>query len=179
VAVGAAAILAEVASAAAVMDIDVTTTGVGQFYQARFGLPPAVKGGFLNRLSGRVERKRNDAISGELELLSDRLQRISDNFDRPIHYPCIGGPTTLMGCDAHCTGRDATTCAGIRAIFLCPGFWKLSPNGQGTLLIHETAHMLWANVVHSANFRHASCYANFVADIFHAPTTTPACPIPR
>ena len=175
----AAAILAQVGSAATAMGIDVTTRGIGPSYVARFGRPPAAKGGFLNRLSGRVVPRRNDAISGELELLGSRLQRISDNFDRPINYPCIGGQTTFMGCEAHCTGRDAAACAGIRAIFLCPGFWGLSENGQATLLIHEAAHMIWANVVHVANFRHASCYANFVADVFSAPTTTPDCPAPR
>jgi len=192
---GAAAILAEAASAyahiaasayahiAATMDIDVTLSeGIGPFYKARFGLPPPARGGFMNRLTGRVERSRNEAISGELELLSARLQLIADIFDQEIHYRCIGGPTTFMGCSCDCMHAgmhsDACACAEVSAIFLCPGFWNLGKNAMATLLIHEAAHMLWRNVGHAGSYRDASCYANFVADIFGAPLTGPACPAP-
>jgi hypothetical protein len=174
---GAAAVLAEVGSAAATIDIDVTTTGVGQSYQARFGLPPAVRGGFMNRLTGNVVKTRNQAISQELELLSNRLQLIADGFDQEIHYKCIDRETAFMGCTCDCVDADACACGGIGAIFLCPGFWGLGDN-MSTLLIHEAAHMIWLNVHHSGNYRDASCYANFVADILGAPLTGPDCPTP-
>jgi hypothetical protein len=133
----------------------------------------------MNRLTGNVSTTQNEAVGSELDLLGGRFQRIADNFDNTIAYGCIDGPATFRGCNGHCSGRDATTCAGIPAIMVCPGFWTFSENGQATLLIHEAAHMIWAGVVHTANYGHASCYANFVADIFHAPTTTPDCPVPK
>jgi hypothetical protein len=135
-------------------------------YQARFGLPPAVRGGFMNRLSGKVEAKQEDAIAGELDLLGDRLKLISDKFDADIDYTCTSN------CPA---GKDAFASFGTSAIGLCPGFWKGSGPQRATLLIHEAAHMIWANVGHGANYTHASCYANFVADLLNAPPTTPEC----
>lgn len=174
----ATAILVTAQVAASIIGVTGPPSAVRLAYEARFGLPPRVRGGFRARLTGTVFPNREDAVNDEMDGLSDRLQAIADKLDQSIHYKCITGPTTFMDCEGHCRGRSATACAGIRAILLCPSFWGLSENGQATLLIHETAHMRWANVLHAANFRHASCYANFVADIFNLPLTTPACPAP-
>ena len=133
----------------------------------------------MNRFTGNVSTTRNEAISGELDLLATRFQLIANNFDNNIAYGCIGGSATFHGCGGDCSGRDATACAGIPAILVCPRFWALTDDNKATLLIHEAAHMIWSSVVHTANYGHASCYANFVADIFNLPTTTPACPVPK
>ncbi|MGA7180810.1 MAG: DUF4157 domain-containing protein [Thiobacillaceae bacterium] len=175
----AAAILLAAASAAASLGVKSPSSGVEQSYHNRFGDPPKFAGGFLNRLSGKTRPTREEALADEMDSASDRFQRLADNFDKPIRYRCIDKPDTFAGCDAHCKGRDATTCAGLRAVFLCPRFWTLGDTEKATLLIHESAHMLWANVAHVANFRHAECYASFVADMFHSLPGTPACPQPK
>lgn len=174
----ASAILVAAQAAASIIGVTGPPSAVRLAYEARFGLPPRARGGFRARLTGTVFPNREDVVNDEMDGLSDRLQAIADQFDRSIHYQCITGTTTFMDCEGHCRGRSATACAGIRAILLCPSFWGLSEDNQATLLIHETAHMRWASVLHAANFRHASCYANFVADIFNLPLTTPACPAP-
>ncbi|MGA6828053.1 eCIS core domain-containing protein [Nitrospira sp. NS4] len=180
----AAAILAAVGSAAATMDIDVTTHPVGQSFAARFGLPPAVRGGFQNRFTGRVHPTLNEALSKELERLSDRLQSIADLYAGPVRYRCITGATTFADCDTHCRGRAASACEGVRVIFLCPTFWGITgPERQALLLIHEGAHVRFGNPSHSVsgrlhNFRHPECLASFVADLFGHGTNTPACPAP-
>lgn len=180
----AAAILAAAGSAAATMDIDVTTHPVGQAFAARFGLPPAVRGGFQNRFTGRVRSTLNEVLSEELERLSDRLQSITDLYSGPVRYRCITGATTFADCDTHCRGRSASACEGVRVIFLCPTFWGITgPERQALLLIHEGAHVRFGNPSHSVggrlhNFRHPECLASFVADLFGHGTNTPACPAP-
>jgi len=180
----AAAILAAAESTAATMDIDVTTHPVGQAFAARFGLPPAVRGGFQNRFTGRVRPTLNEALSEELERLSDRLQSIADLYTGPVRYRCITGATTFADCDTHCRGRAASACEGVRVIFLCPIFWGITgPERQALLLIHEGAHVRFGNPSHSVrgrlhNFRHPECLPSFVADLFGHGTNTPACPTP-
>ncbi len=144
-------------------------------FQSRFGLAPAAGSGFRNRVTGARFNSQEEAVASELDTLSARLMRMADQMDGNIHYFCIGGTAVHMGCEGHCTGRAATACDGIRAVMLCPAFWDMSIQAQTTLLIHELGHMIWASVGHNRNFTHTSCYANYVADVFHAPTTTPAC----
>jgi hypothetical protein len=176
-----AAILAQLESSSFTLGVHNPNSNPFVAFQARFGLPPAQGKGFLNRMTGTVKATRDDATSEELSLVADRLQAIANNFDSTIEYRCITGPTTYKGCDGHCTGRDATTCAGQRLHMICPRFWQLVAGSPEVLLIHESAHMLWANVVHGApgaggRFRHAECYASFVADLFNLPPGRPACP---
>jgi hypothetical protein len=180
----AAAILAAVGSASAAMNIDVTSRPVGQAFAARFGLPPAVRGGFRNRFSGRTRPTLNEALSEELERVSGQLQSIADLYSGPVRYRCITGATTFADCDTHCRGRAASACEGVRVIFLCPTFWGIAgPERQALLLIHEGAHVRFGNPSHSVsgrlhNFRHPECLASFVADLFGHGTNTPACPVP-
>jgi len=144
-------------------------------FQNRFGLAPASGTKFRNRVTGGLFNNQEEAVASELDTLAHRLEQISDRLDGNMHYFCINGSVTRMGCTTDCVNADASTCAGIRAIFLCPGFWALSTQGQGTLLIHELAHQVFSTVSHTRNFRHASCYANFAADVHSAPTTNPEC----
>jgi len=179
-----AANLAVIGSASAAMDIDVTNHSVGQAFAARFGLPPAARGGFRNRFTGHVHPTLNKALSGELERLSGRLQSIADLYSGSTRYRCITGATTFAGCDTHCRNRAASACHGVRVIFLCPNFWGITgPERQALLLIHEGAHVRFGNPSHSVsgrlhNFRHPECLASFVADLFEHGTNLPACPAP-
>jgi len=179
-----AAILAAVGSASATMDIDVTNHSVGQAFAARFGLPPVVRGGFQNRFTGHTRPTLNEAVSEELDRLSDRLQSIADLYSGSMSYRCITGATTFAGWDTHCRNRAASACHGVRVIFLCPNFWGITgPERQALLLIHEGAHVRFGNPSHSVsgrlhNFRHPECLASFVADLFGHGTNLPACPAP-
>ena len=176
----AAAILFELAAAGVVMGI--TTGTVNQVYQNRFGLPPKKGAGFLNRITGHVNKTQNDAMQGELEGIADRFDRIDKNFGKVLTYRCIHGPVSLDGCDTHCKGRDASACKGVPTFFLCPSFWKLPDSAKSTLLIHESFHMLFfdghGGTGVGRNLRHAECMASAVSDIFNLSAGTPTCPSP-
>lgn len=173
----ATAVVTQLESARKILGLTGPKSDVRLAYEEFFGLPPAAKGGFMNRLTGTVVTDQEDAVAGELDLFSNRLQLIADNFDNEIHYGCLGAAGAFRGCTADCT-FDAYACHGNPAIILCSTFWPLSERGKTTLLIHEASHMLWNNVNHNGGYRDASCYANYVARIFNAPLTGPACPHP-
>ena len=151
-----------------------------QAYQARFGMPPARRGGFRNRITGNDYPTREEALDAEMTSLSARYERIADYLSNwSIAYRCMERAVTYADCSTHCrSGRIASACAGVNAIFLCPGFWGRDPGVRIIALIHETAHILWSSVDHAANFRHAECYASFAGDLFGGTGAGPACPAP-
>jgi hypothetical protein len=151
-----------------------------QAYQARFGMPPARRGGFRDRITGNDYPMREEALDAEMTSLSARYERIADYLsNRSIAYRCMERPVTYADCSTHCrSGRIASACAGVNAIFLCPGFWGRDPGVRIIAIIHEAAHILWSSVDHAANFRHAECYASFVGDLFGGTGAGPACPAP-
>ena len=182
----ACAILLTIGSSLTAIGLRNLASAVDQPFQNRFGSPPARPGGFLNRLTGIVRPTFNEALSEEMELMARRYQLIADTLTGFFHFRCIGGPTTFAGCSTDCVAADASVCTGVTVFFLCPGFWTpgaVEPLDSATLLIHETSHYIWGRVEHGAggpggNFRHAECYASFVADIFGGTPGTPACPAP-
>ncbi len=167
-----------------VMMARIGTRGPGgqttQAYLARFGMPPARRGGFRNRITGRDYPTREEALDAEMTSLSLRYERIADFlWNHSIAYRCMDRPVTYATCSTHCrSGRIASACSGVDAIFLCSGFWARDPGVRIIALIHETAHILWSSVGHAANFRHAECYASFVGDLFGGSGAGPACPAP-
>lgn len=156
---------------------------VEQAFDDRFGEPPAVGGGFLNRLTGAVRPTLEVALSEEMDLMARRYELISNQFGSGfIHYLCMSTTRSFGGCNITDCSNDAWACPGVNAIFLCPGFWGGDLRTSSTLLIHETTHMIWENVFHGArgtggNFRHAECYASFVSDIFGLTPGGPPCPV--
>ncbi|MDP1769201.1 MAG: DUF4157 domain-containing protein [Nitrospirota bacterium] len=150
-----------------------------QAYLARFGQSPARRGGFQNRLTGRVHNTQEEALDAEMSSLSARYERIANYMaNHAIAYRCIGGTVRYGGCRTSCAVGEASACPGVNAIFLCAAFWGRDPGERTIMLIHEVAHILWANVDHVANFRHAECYASFVGDLFGGTGAGPACPTP-
>ena len=180
------AILLSVASALTGAGFRNPASVVDRAYRNTFGLPSARPGGFMNRLTGTVRTTQDEALCEEMELLSRRFQLLGRFFNQFVPYRC-GIPETFGGCTqtaADCATDDAGACAGVGAIFLCPGFWTYNRNQQAGILIHEAAHINWTRIVHGArgsggNFRHAECYAEFVAQIFSIalpPTGRPCAP---
>jgi len=150
-----------------------------QAYLARFGLPPARRRGFQNRLTRHIHDTQLEALDAEMTSLSARYERIADYLaNHPIAYRCIDGTVTYRSCRTGCPVGEASACPGVDAIFLCAAFWGHSPGDRMIMLIHEVAHILWANVDHVANFRHAECFASFVGDLFGGTGAGPACPVP-
>lgn len=157
---------------------------VEQAFNNRFGEPPEVRGGFMNRLTGAVRPTLEVALSEEMDLVASRFDLIANQFGRGfIHYLCMSTTRSFAGRAITDCSRDAWAFPGVNAIFLCPGFWSGigDPRTRATLLIHETSHMIWESVFHGAggsggNFHHAECYASFVADINGVAAGTPACP---
>ena len=156
---------------------------VDQAFEDRFGMPPASGGGFMNWLTGTVRPTLEVALSEEMDLMARRYELIASQFSRGfIHYRCMSTTSSFGGCNIPDCSNDAWACPGVNAIFLCPGFWGGDPRTSSTLLIHETSHMIWGSVGHGArgsggNFRHAECYASFVADLFGITPGGPPCPI--
>jgi len=167
-----------------VMMAHIGTRGPGgrttQAYMARFGLPPVRRGRYRNRITGQDYATREEALDAEMMSLSRRYERIAEFLsNRSITYRCMERPVTYADCSTHCRGgRIASACAGVDAIFLCPGFWGRDPGVRIIALIHEAAHILWSSVDHAANFRHAECYASLVGDLFGGTGAGPACPAP-
>ena len=157
---------------------------VDQAFDDRFGEPPAVGRGFMNRLTGAVRPTLEIALAEEMELMARRYDLIANQLGSGfIHYRCMSTTASFGGCSIPDCSKDAWACAGVGAIFLCPGFWGGDTRTSSTLLIHETSHMIWENVIHGArgsggNFRHAECYASLVADIFGIEAGLPTCPVP-
>lgn len=157
---------------------------VEQAFNNRFGEPPEVRGGFMNRLTGAVRPTLEAALSEEMDLVALRFDLIAAQLGRGfVHYLCMSTTRSFAGRTITDCSRDAWAFPGVNAIFLCPGFWSGigDPRTRATLLIHETSHMIWESVFHGAsgsggNFHHAECYASFVADLEGVAAGTPACP---
>jgi hypothetical protein len=155
---------------------------VDQAFNDRFGEPPQVAGGFMNRITGVIRPTLEIALSEEMFLIAKRLEMIANQLDKGfVDFICLSTTRTFAGRTADCA-FDAQAFPNFNGIFICPGFWA-GNMGSATLLIHEVAHMIWERVFHGAagsggNFRHAECYASFVGDIFNQLHGQPACPQP-
>ena len=123
----------------------------------------------------------------ELSILERRFALITRFLSGFLNYRCIGGAARFAGCaPPHCNNVFAWACGGVSVIFLCPLFWNqagMTRQQQAAILIHETAHAYWPRIGHGAagagtNWRHAECYASFVADILGFATPVAACPAP-
>lgn len=155
---------------------------VDQAFNDRFGEPAAVGSKFMNRLTGALRPTMEIALSEEMDLTAKRYDLIAGQLGKGfINYLCMSTTRSFGGCTITDCSSDAWACPNVNAIFLCPGFWGGDPSTHATLLIHETAHMIWERVFHGApgsggNFRHAECYASLVSDIFGLPHGAPPCP---
>jgi hypothetical protein len=153
-----------------------------QAFDNRFGEPPEVSGGFLNRLTGAVRPSLDVALSEEMRLIALRYDMIARQFSRGfVHYLCMSTTRTFGSCNITDCSRNAWACPNVNAIFLCPAFWGGDPRTSAALLIHEAAHMIWESVIHGApgsggNFRHAECYARAVADRLNLGLAEDECP---
>jgi hypothetical protein len=179
----AASLLLTLESAMMAAGMRAAGSNIENAFNDRFGLPVAAGGGFMNRLTGQVRPTMEAAWSEEMQLMATRYELISGMLERgAVHYLCMSTARSFGGCNITDCSSDAWACPGVNAIFLCPGFWTGGAAGtSATLLIHETAHMMWANVGHGArgsggNFRHAECYASFIADLFGIQPGGPPCP---
>jgi Domain of unknown function (DUF4157) len=146
-------------------------------YQNSWGLPTRVSGTtkFKDRLGGGTFSSQAEALYNEIDGLQTRFTRLSNRVLGAFNYRCIGGPTTIGSCTAHCTGRAATSCFNTNLIMLCPRFWTFSLNDQAFLLIHEASHRVFG-IDHARNFRHADCYAAYTAAAAgQASGTSPVC----
>lgn len=167
-------------------------------FEKRFGVPPAVKGGFLNRLSGTTVASRDAAIHGELGIMSRRYAIVAGMFNQPVQYRCIGGSTipgseSFGGClPPTCDNAFAWSCRGVGAIFLCPTTWNDAHGAQakGAVLVHEAFHINFglsspgqqgevgdATVKGSGrNFVVADCCSGFAADLSGIVNPADSCP---
>lgn len=158
-------------------------------YQDHFGLPPATRGGFLNRLTGTVRSEQHIAIREELRILSRRFAIVNAIFSSTMRYVCEGAAAE------DCKEGDAASARDERAVYLCPGFWDdNTPEQQASILVHEGFHIFLGspgtknrvgeiNDLEGAlrgpgmNFNIAGCYENIMPDVFGFPSAA-ECPAP-
>jgi hypothetical protein len=163
-------------------------------YRARFGSPPAVGKGFMNRLTGSVRATEDIAVNEELRILSRRFRIIARFFSQPIPYRCIGGASNFGGCaPPNCDNAFAWSCRGVGAIFLCPDYWNGTDNSEderAAVLVHESFHVNFgesgvrqigevgdATLQGSGrNFVVADCYSGFAADLVGITNPADSCP---
>ncbi|MCS6883525.1 MAG: DUF4157 domain-containing protein [Oscillochloridaceae bacterium] len=162
-------------------------------YRARFGSPPAVRTGFLNRLTGQVRQSEDVAVSEELNILSRRFRLVARFFSQSIAYRCIGGASSFGGCSPPtCENMFAWSCRGIGAIFLCPSYWDHTANTdeRAAVLVHEAFHVNFgvSNPRQvgevgdetlrgpGRNFVVADCYSGFAADLVGIKNPADSCP---
>lgn len=114
-------------------------------FEARFGLPPEVRGGFLNRLTGRVRPDHDTALGEELRILARRYSLVAGLLAQPIQYVCAGDPASIArarvpNCEAFAWSRR-----GSGSMVLCPGFWDeiADDDSRSAVVLHESVHILW------------------------------------
>lgn len=185
-------------NAATLTGADPPTADTLKIFEKRFGLPPAVKNGFLNRLSGATVASKDAAIKGELGIMSKRYALVARMFNQPVQYRCISGATiaaseSFGGClPPTCDGAFAWSCRGVGAIFLCPTTWNdaKSADEKGAVLVHEAFHMNFGlsnpgkqGEVGDAtvkgpgrNFVVADCCSGFAADLSGVVNPADSCP---
>jgi hypothetical protein len=169
--------------------------GTLEAYENRFGLPPAVGRGFLNRLTGRVAASQEAAIAAELAILTQRYRIVARTFSQRVVYRCGAG--SFGGCTVSvefCNENLAGACRGVGAIFFCPDLWTTFPDtdSRAAVLVHEAFHVNFGTSnprqtgdigdqeLRGAgrNFVIANCYEGFAADLAGIAFPEGACPAP-
>jgi hypothetical protein len=162
-------------------------------YENRFGTPPAVGAGFLNRLTGLVRPTEEAAVSEELNILSRRFRLVARFLGQPVAYRCIGGASSFGGCaPPTCAGAFAWSCRGTGAIFLCPSYWDdtADTDERAAVLVHEAFHVNFGvssprqtgevgdETLRGSgrNFVVADCYSGFAADLVGINNPADSCP---
>lgn len=167
--------------------MDPSTTTSYTAYLARFDRPEEIDGRFRNRFSRTMFATENEAMTSELNSLSDRFSSLETYLASGIRY--ISNSTTRVRvgscrdrCSAH-AGWGAWTCSerGARAIALCPLFWAEGTSQQAGMIVHELAHMRFGITNHDAGTqrqraRNPECYASYVADLFGYSSFSGQCP---
>ena len=156
-------------------------------YQRRFGMPEQLASGrFRNRFNGRTFADQEDAVNGELEILSDRFSRLADTFGRNIRYRCVGtGQFRVGSCTATTCGATqfAAVCDPSMTVAICPHFWNLTSDQQAAGLIHELAHVRFgfgdpagSSMTTRRRGSNPVCYSGLVAEIDGGNPPDPDCP---
>jgi len=160
-----------------------------QSFIDHFGLPPAERTRFLNRLTGALRPSQEIALSEELRIVSRRFALVARILGDRIHYSCGAGRINLGGgCADDCSSNDfdAFTCAGVSGIGLCPSFWTAyaDDDARAAIIVHEMLHMTFEGIGDETlrgagrNFRVAGCYEFIVDDVFGTDSAAPCPAVP-
>lgn len=160
-----------------------------QSFIDHFGLPPAERTRFLNRLTGALRHSQDIALSEELRIVSRRFALVARILEDRIHYSCGAGRINLGGgCADDCSSNDfdAFACAGISGIGLCPSFWTAyaDDDARAAIIAHEMLHMIFEEIGDETlrgagrNFRVAGCYEFIVDDVFGTDSAAPCPAVP-
>ena len=146
-------------------------------YRDWFGTPQQTTSAWRSRFRSATFATEEEAMAYEMQVLSNRFERIHRWLARDIRYRCPGTSkfTIPGGCrNVTCGTSGAATCpTGSRTIAICPKFWSKKQNRdlQAGYLIHEAIHPLFDFRDHStANLRgrgrNPGCYQGFIYSIF-------------
>lgn len=177
---------AELATNAAVLcEADPLDQDTIDKFTARYGSPPAVGAGFMNRLTGGVVATAEAALTAEIRIMARRFRIVARFFSQNVIYRCIGGSTVFAGCSvASCDGVLAAACHGIGVIFICPSTWPHNNDERGAILVHEAFHANFNDINDAVvrgsgrNFVVADCNSGFAADLNGITNPDDLCPAP-
>ena len=163
-----------------------------QAYEDHFGLPSAVRGGFLNRLTGTVRATQEATINEELAILSRRFAMVARLFSQPIQYLCAGDPASVARARVPNCQAFAWSFRGTGQVVLCPPFWDAAADDdeRAAVLLHEAFHIIWGRntpsevgEIRDSNSRgpggafvNAHCYDEFAAQLMGTTTPRVRCP---
>ncbi|MGB3610175.1 MAG: M35 family metallo-endopeptidase [Cellvibrio sp.] len=167
--------------------VDPSTTTSYNAYLARFDRPEEINGRFRNRFSRAMFSTENEAMTSELNSLSDRFSSLETYLAGGIRYISNSDTRVRVGtCRDRCSAHPqwgAWTCSerNARAIALCPLFWRAGASQQAGIIVHELAHMRFGIANHDAGTqrqraRNPECYASYVADLFGYRPFSAQCP---
>lgn len=143
-------------------------------YRDWFGTPEQTRSGrWRSRFRRATFATEKEATRHEMNVLSDRFERLSQWLSGNIRYLCPGTSVyTIPGCaPSRCT-HDAESCPGSRRFGICPGFWGIpNDDGKASLLIHEAVHARFRFGGHPTSSlrgrgRNPNCYQGFVNQLY-------------
>lgn len=153
-------------------------------YKERFGKAPKSGKGWQSRFARKTFKTENEAISHEMNRLSDDYRKIAKWFDGNIRYRCPGKTSvTIPGCAADkCGTAIAMSCPGSRTMGICAAFWgQASDDARAATLVHEAVHARLRYRGHRTatldqRIRNPECYEAIVSDIYGLGLTSFNCP---
>jgi Domain of unknown function (DUF4157) len=153
-------------------------------YKERFGTAPKSGSNWRSRFRKKTFSTEKEAVSHELDAVSENYRKIAKWFEGDVRYRCPGTASyTIPGCaEAKCGTAFAQSCPGSRTMGVCPAFWSMvSDDSRAATLIHEAVHARLGFRGHKTatldnRIRNPECYEAVVSDVYGLGLASFNCP---